>query len=137
MRYKKGDRVRVRSLDWYKANKNPEDAIIFEGFNIFDESMSKFCGKVVTIEHCNAKYNYYDIEEDGKVNYWTDDMFEGLAIEESQEKMVSLDEVCRFLDEHLYTGTSTGDYDYGQEYICSDFDNATDLIFALRKAMEK
>lgn len=54
---------------------------------------------------------------------------------EPQEKLVSLDDVCRFLDEHLYTGTSTGDYDYGQEYICSDFDNASDLIFALRKAM--
>lgn len=54
---------------------------------------------------------------------------------EPHEKLVSLDDVCRFLDEHLYTGTSTGDYDYGQEYICSDFDNASDLIFALRKAM--
>ena len=54
-----------------------------------------------------------------------------------KEKMVSLDDVCRFLDEHLYTSTSTDDYDYGQEYICSDFDNATDLIFALRKVFEK
>lgn len=63
-------------------------------------------------------------------------MIEGLA-NEPQEKMVSLDDVCKFLDEHLYTGTSTGDYDYGQEYIYSDFDNASDLIFALRKAMEE
>lgn len=53
------------------------------------------------------------------------------------EEMVSLDDVCEFLDEHLYTSTSTGDYDYGQEYICSDFDNATDLIFTLRKTMEE
>ena len=52
-----------------------------------------------------------------------------------QEKMVSIEDVCNFLNDHLYTGISTGDYDYGQEYICSDFDNATDLIFALRKAM--
>ena len=58
-------------------------------------------------------------------------------MEELQDKMVSLEDVCEFLDEHLYTGTSTGDYDYGQEYICSDFDNASDLIFALRKAMEE
>lgn len=53
------------------------------------------------------------------------------------DKMVSLEDVCKFLDEHLYTDTSTGDYDFGQEYIYSDFDNATDLIFALRKAMEE
>ena len=51
--------------------------------------------------------------------------------------MVNLEDVCKFLDEHLYTGTSTGDYDYGQEYIYSDFDNVYDLIFALRKAMEE
>ena len=59
------------------------------------------------------------------------------ADEHPKEKMVSLKDVCKFLDEHLYTGTSTGDYDYGQEYVYSDFDNATDLIFALRKAMEE
>ncbi len=53
------------------------------------------------------------------------------------DKLVSLEDVCKFLDEHLYTGTSTGDYDYGQEYIYSDFDNASDLIFALRKAMKE
>lgn len=53
------------------------------------------------------------------------------------DKLVSLDDVCRFLDDHLYTDTSTDDYDYGQEYIRSDFDNASDLIFALRKAMEE
>ena len=53
------------------------------------------------------------------------------------DKLVSLDDVCEFLDEHLYTNTSTGDYDYGQEYICSDFNNASDLIFALRKAMKE
>ena len=138
MRYKKGDRVRVKSLEWYRANKNSEGAIIFPDFRIFDDSMSEFCGKVVTIDTYNPRGDYYDIKEDGKVNYWSDAMFEGLAIEdELQEKMVSLDDVCRFLDEHLYTSTSNGDYDYGQEYICSDFDNATDLIFALRKAMEE
>lgn len=51
------------------------------------------------------------------------------------DKLVSLEDVCEFLDEHLYTDISTGDYDYGQEYIRSDFDNVSDLIFALRKAM--
>ena len=54
---------------------------------------------------------------------------------EEREKVI--DEVCAFLDEHLYTGTSTGDYDYGQEYICSDFNNATDLILTLRKKLEE
>ena len=73
-----------------------------------------------------------------------EEVYKGCTIEEiidygiknsKTDKLVSLEDVCRFLDEHLYTGTSTGDYDYGQEYICSDFDNVSDLIFALRKAM--
>lgn len=101
MKYKVGDKVRIKSLDWYNANKNSEGAIIFPDFNIFDESMSELCGKVVTIEYCNARHNYYDIEEDGKVNYWVDDMFEGLAIEEPQEKMVSLDKVHKVFQEIL------------------------------------
>lgn len=60
-----------------------------------------------------------------------------LVVEEPSEEMVSLEDVCEFLDEHLYTYTSTDDYDYGQEYIGSDFYNTTDLISALRKTMEK
>lgn len=79
MRYKKGDRVRIKSLEWYYANKNSEGAIIFHDFRIFDESMSEFCGKVVTIDDYIPRGNYYDIKEDGKVNFWSDVMFEGLA----------------------------------------------------------
>lgn len=134
MRYKKGDKVRVKSLDWYNANKNPEDAIIFEGFNIFDESMSEFCGKVVTIEHCNTKHNYYDIEEDGKVNYWTDEMFEGLAIEEPQKKMVSLDKVCKWLRANidLYADTRRSLFsNYQEVYLTDNFETE------FRKAMEE
>ena len=59
------------------------------------------------------------------------------ADEHPMKGMVSIDDVYKFLDEHLYTGTSTGDYDFGQEYIYSDFDNVSDLIFALRKSMEE
>lgn len=71
MRYKKGDRVRIKSLEWYYANKNSEGAIIFHDFRIFDESMSEFCGKVVTIDDYIPRGNYYDIKEDGKVNLWS------------------------------------------------------------------
>lgn len=97
MRYKKGDRVRVRSLEWYNANKNSEGAIISHDWHIFDESMSEFCGKVVTIVYYNSRGDCYEIEEDGKVNYWSVDMFEGLAIEKPQEKMVSLEQACEWL----------------------------------------
>lgn len=61
----------------------------------------------------------------------------GKEISDNGDILVSLDDICDFLNDHLYTGTSTGDYDFGQEYIYTDFVNVSDLIFALRKAMEK
>lgn len=102
MKYKPGDRVRVKSLDWYNTNKNSEGTIIFNGFRIFDEDMSKFCGKVVTVESYNSRWYYYDIKEDEKVNFWYDEMFEDPAIEEEpQEKMVSLKQVCEWLQNNI------------------------------------
>ena len=102
MKYKPGDRVRVKSLDWYNTNKNSEGTIIFNGFRIFDEDMSKFCGKVVTIESYNSRWYYYDIKEDEKVNFWYDEMFDAPAIEEEpQEKMVSLKQVCEWLQNNI------------------------------------
>ena len=98
MKYKVGDKVKIKSLDWYNANKNSEGAVLFNGLCFFDEDMAKFCGKVVTIEHYNGLWHSYEIKEDGKVNFWYDEMFEGLAIEdEPQEKMVSLDKACEVL----------------------------------------
>ena len=129
MRYKKGDRVRIKSLEWYYANKNSEGAIIFHNFRIFDESMSEFCGKVVTIDAYNPRGNYYDIKEDGKVNFWSDDMFEGLVIEKPQEKMVSLNKVCDMLYAMLTT-QDINDYDY---VTAPAYDNVEDF----RKSIEK
>lgn len=123
MRYKKGDRVRNKSLEWYNANKNSEGAVIFHNFRIFDESMSEFCGKVVTIDAYIPRGNYYDIKEDGKVNFWSDDMFEGLAIEKPQDKMVSLDKACEYLESVLK-------HDLG-------YYGAADFADTFRKAMEK
>lgn len=131
MRYKKGDKVRVRSLEWYNANKNSEGAIIFHNWRIFDDSMSEFCGTVVTIDAYNPRGDYYDIKEDGKVNYWSDDMFEGLAIEKPQEKMVSLEQVSEWLK-------NTIDDDVlvkcGSVIKCMDVD---DFVLYFRKAMEE
>lgn len=131
MRYKKGDRVKIRSLEWYNANKNSEGAIIFHDLRIFEESMSEFCGKVVTINYYNPRGNYYDIEEDGKVNYWSDDMFEGLAIEKPQEKMVSLEQVCELLKNIIDDDVLVK---CGSVIKCMDVD---EFVLYFRKAMEE
>ena len=135
MKYKPGDKVRIKSLEWYEANKGKYDAVYYCDFP-FVKSMSQYCGKELTIDciFTDKGRSGYIMKETNIDWKFTDSTIEGLA-DEPQERMVSLEDVCEFLDEHLYTNTSTGDYDYGQEYIRSDFDNATDLIFALRKAM--
>ena len=132
MKYKAGERVKIKSIDWYNANKNYEGEIIYEDFRVFDEPMSNFCGKIVTIAYVNEKGEYYDIEEDGLVNYWTDEMIECLAYE-SQEKMVSLDKVCDMLYEMLSTH-NINDYDY---VIASAYDDVVDFVEDFRKTFEK
>ena len=131
MRYKKGDRVRVRSLEWYNANKNSEGAIISHDWHIFDESMSEFCGKVVTIVYYNSRGDCYEIKEDGKVNYWSVDMFEGLAIEKPQEKMVSLEQACEWLKNTIDDEVLVK---CGSVIKCMDVD---DFVLYFRKIMEE
>ena len=133
MKYKPGDKVKIKSLDWYNANKNSEGVVNFNNLLFFDELMSEFCGKVVTIEHCNTKHNDYDIEEDGKVNLWSDEMIEGLA-DEPQEKMVSLDKVCKWLRANidLYTDTRRSLFsNYQEVYLTDNFETE------FHKAMEE
>lgn len=131
MRYKKGDKVRIKSLEWYYANKNSEGAIIFPDFRIFDETMSKFCGKVVTIDDYIPRGNYYDIKEDEQENLWSHDMFEGLVIEDPKEKMVSLEQVCEWLKNTIGDDVLVK---CGSVIKCMDVD---EFVLCFRKAMNK
>lgn len=75
-KYKVGDKVIVKSLDWYNENKDA-----YGNVNVpccFVRAMSKFCGKVVTIRRVNDMS--YSIEETYSFS-WSDEMFEGLAEE--------------------------------------------------------
>lgn len=80
MKYKVGDKVRIKNLDWYNQNK---DVSLIESTNSyynFIEVMRDFCGKVMTISSVNS--DYYDMVEDAGEYYWTDEMIEGLVEEE-------------------------------------------------------
>ena len=88
MKYKNGDRVRIKSLDWYNANKDQHGRVAC-GYHVFTEDMSKFCGFTMIV--CN-RTNLGVMTMGGSASYWTDEMIEGLA-DEPQEKMVSLNKV--------------------------------------------
>ena len=77
MKYKVGDRVRIKNLDWYNRHTNGTE--IDCGGVPFTSGMKWFCSCVMTISFVHA--DCYDMVEDLE-NYYTDEMIEGLAEEE-------------------------------------------------------
>ena len=77
MKYKVGDKVLVKSLDWYNQNKYISLIETTNSDYNFIEVMQDFCGKVMTISSVNS--NYYDMVEDAGEYFWTDEMIERLV----------------------------------------------------------
>lgn len=74
-KYKVGDKVVVKSLEWYNENKGCLGEVDVPCR--FVQRMSILCGRVVTIRGVSSFS--YGIEEDGGEWNWSDEMFEGLA----------------------------------------------------------
>ena len=81
MKYKVGDKVKVKSLEWYNANCDKHGYIKCQDIIYFTQQMSKYCGKIVTIDYI-WEDEFYWIQEDEQHFDWTDDMFEGLVDED-------------------------------------------------------
>lgn len=84
MKYNVGDRVRIKSLDWYNENKDDNHEIKFEN-GIFTTLKSTFLGQIMTIELITLEKQYILMEDKYKT-LWTDEMIEGLAEEETKSK---------------------------------------------------
>ena len=81
LKYKEGDRVRIKSIDWYNENKDKDGEIVCGEF-VFLEGMKKFCSETLTILE-DVDDGYLMLEDDhGYV--WTDEMIEGLVEEETK-----------------------------------------------------
>ena len=77
MKYKVGDKVRIKNIDWYNENKDEfGDIDISEDFTFYADR-SKYCGKVFTISEVFD--NSYLVKEDNNEYYWSDEMIEGLV----------------------------------------------------------
>lgn len=68
-KFKKGDVVRIKSLDWYNKNKNENgDVKVTDYFCYFSKELSKFCGKCFVINKIegtsfylnNLSYTFYE-----------------------------------------------------------------------------
>ena len=97
MKYKVGDRVRIKSLDWYNKNKDSNGNVVVSSIvsrfswckhvrTVFTKDMTKFCGKVVTIE--TVWTVNYSIVEGTNIDYFTDEMIEGLVEEETEPNII-------------------------------------------------
>ena len=87
MKYKVGNKVRIKSLDWYNQNKTSDHGYIDCGAMPFVNYMAEFCGKIVTISYINSRDKCYEIEEDDGENGWTDEMIEGIVKETLIERV--------------------------------------------------
>ena len=128
-RFKVGDRVRIKSLDWY-YNRNIINEVSCGNTN-FIPNMVKYCDEIVTISCVFPTLEVYHIKEDGGMFNWTDNMFEGLADTEPQEKMVSLEDVCKWIEDNVDDDILVK---CGSLIKCMD---VNDFILYFRKSMEK
>lgn len=75
MKYKVGDKVKVKSHKWYEENANYISEVEC-GNTVFIPYMESYCGSIVTISQTFNHIKCYAIEEDNGVHYWSDEMFE-------------------------------------------------------------
>lgn len=80
MKYEVGDKVWIKSFDWYNKNRD-EIGQVECGMVCFIEAMATFCDKIVTISSITSTLEVYRIKEDNGTFNWTDEMIEGLAEE--------------------------------------------------------
>ena len=74
MKYKVGNIVQIKSLDWYKKNKDEDGWVKEERLSSFVFNMSEYCGMKAKITA--VLYNYYFIDIDNGEWCWCDYMFE-------------------------------------------------------------
>lgn len=86
MKYKVGDKVRIKSLDWY--NMHCDDAGNVDcDCEIFEKDMKPYLGKVFTI-HQIVDNSKYEMEEAFDFFLFTDEMIEGLVEDECPQDFI-------------------------------------------------
>ena len=112
MRFKVGDRVRIKSLDWYNANKNHCGEIpLFKPSGLFVPDMSRYCNNIMTIKDiCYG--TCYRMKEDFWNYNWTDGMIEGLVEEEN-----TLSKNAKLVSERLAEYVNPSEFKHSQDTI--------------------
>lgn len=86
LKFKVGDKVRVKSLEWYYEHKGVFGDIINDYDYVFLNEMAKFCGEILEITE--IKRDYYRTE--GNKYCWMDWMLEDKAVTEEKQEVEQL-----------------------------------------------
>lgn len=127
-KFKAGDKVIIKSLEWYNENKDYEGIVRLKE-NTFIPAMSKYCNQVMTIEREKSGFNFA-LKEDPENWSWTEEMFDLVEskINSIEEKR---DYVCKNFDIIEFGGFYVI-FDINTKVAISDFfenkDNAIDYV---------
>ena len=104
MKYRAGNKVRIKNLDWYNENQGMNGLV-----GLFTPDMKKLCGKIVTLDSAyNGKYTAIEV----KGYYLDDSMIEGLV---EEKKDVEEYESHKERQKRLYKGDK-----WSTEFKCPD-----------------
>ena len=87
---KLGQKVTIKSLDWYNSNKDKNGAVKLAE-EVFVEEMAEYCGKTATILDAfkdldgESDATMYRIDLDERGWNWTDEMFELEKVEDVKD----------------------------------------------------
>ena len=137
MKYKVGDKVRIKSLDWYNENKDEYGYVRCIDF-LFTPEHSKYCGSEFTVAHI-TEFRIPSYVMDNNGHEWTDEMIEGLVEEEKVSNVNSIthdrgDKLACKNDEELPSG-NLYEWECPDGYIFKD-DNGN-VINAQKIVLEK
>lgn len=83
MKYKIGDKVKIKSREWWDAQPKNKYGSVQCGADYFTSEMTEICGREVEIEKVFPCFNKYWIKEFSCL--WTDEMFEDTEQSEKEE----------------------------------------------------
>lgn len=90
MKYKVGDKVRIKSREWYKENKIRNSINL--GGRYFTQDMSYYCGREAIIEVAESGFTKgyrYFLNIDNWKHSWDDDMFEDSLSDNAEKQHIS------------------------------------------------
>ena len=101
MKYKVGDKVRVKSLEWYNQNKDSDGNIYLNDFGIpFIKEMSVFCGRKAVIASIFGEE--YKIDIDKNRWYWKAWMLEDDLLNEADSDSAELKDTIEVIKEKRF-----------------------------------